>query len=91
MQIIPNHLQPKSKLVEIYLSLLNNLTAGDKLDIIAFLSMSIRQPDLIANNISTTNPDISPFFGAFESEKTADEIIAEIRMARFTDRKIEEL
>lgn len=70
-------------LVNGYVGLLANLSPTDKLDLIAKLTESVRN-DLIEKNTSFKNS-----FGAFESEKSAEEIIDELRSNRSFTRKIE--
>lgn len=72
-----------TKIVDGYIVLLNNLNANNKLDLIAKLSASVKA-DLTAKESS-----FKKSFGAFESPKTADEIIEEIRSSRVSNRQIQ--
>ena len=71
-------------LIEGYLQMLDNLSPSNKLDLISKLSASVNSD--IKNKKST----FKKAFGAFQSEKTADEIIDEIRSSRTFTRHIEE-
>lgn len=73
------------KIIDNYLGLLKNLPPDSKLEIISKLSDSLK---------STKKPkskSLQSVYGAFKSEKSAEEIIAEIREARTFNRKIEPL
>ena len=67
-----------------YFGVLKNLNADSKLDLISQLSQSLK-----SNIIDDTC--LESLFGAYESEDTADEIIAEIRSSRVSNRNIEGL
>lgn len=71
-------------IIEGYLQLLNNLSPSSKLDLISRLTASVKS-DLADKNSSFENA-----FGAFQSEKSAEEIIEEIRCSRTFTRQIEE-
>ena len=66
-----------------YVGLLENLSPDNKLDLIAQLTASVKTD--LGNKKSTFKKS----FGAFESEKTAEEIIEEIRNSRLFTREIE--
>lgn len=72
-------------LIESYFGLLKNLSADSKLELIAKLS----------NSMKTTKPlkevDLKSLYGAFVSDKSADELIDEIKQARTFNRKRAEL
>ena len=72
-------------LIDGYLQMLDNLSPGSKLDLISKLTASVK--------LDLTNKKCSfkEAFGAFESEKSADEIIDKIRNSRTFTRQIEEL
>ncbi len=72
-------------IVDGYAKLLDQLTTDTKLDLISKLTSSVKE-DLL-NRKSTFDKS----FGAFESEKTAEEIINEIRSSRQSTRQIESL
>ena len=72
-------------IVDGYLKLLENLSTENKLDIISKLMQSIKT-DFIDNKKS-----FKKSFGAFESEKSAEDIIQEIRDSRTFNRQIESL
>lgn len=71
-------------IIDGYLQMLDNLSPSNKLDLISKLTDSIK--------LDITNKKLSfkEAFGAFESEKSADEIINEIRSSRVFTRQIEE-
>ena len=66
-----------------YVGLLENLSPDNKLDLISKLTESVKTD--LGNKKSTFKKS----FGAFESEKTAEEIIEEIRNSRLFTREIE--
>ena len=72
-------------LIDGYLRLLNNLSLSNKLDLISKLTLSAKA--------DTTNKNKSFYksFGSWNSPKSADQIINEIRESRTFTRKIEEL
>ena len=72
-------------LIEGYLGLLRNLSPSSKLDLISKLTLSVK--------IDMTNNKKSFYkaFGAWVSNKSADQTIAEIRDSRNFDRQTEQL
>ena len=74
-----------TSLINGYLGLLRNLSPDSKLDLIEKLTKSLRI-DFTMNRKSLRRA-----FGAFQSDKTADELIKEIRESRTFTRHIEEL
>jgi hypothetical protein len=70
-------------IIDGYVELLENLSPSNKLDLIAKLTASIK--------IDLTNKKTSfkKAFGAFESTKSAEEIIDDIRNSRVLNRQIE--
>lgn len=72
-----------SLLIENYLGLLNSLSRENKIKIIAKLSNSIVDETTEKENV------IDKFYGAFQSDKKAEEIIKEIKESRTFNRKIE--
>lgn len=72
-------------LIDGYLQLLDNLSPGSKLDLISKLTDSIK------SDITSKKSGFKKSFGAFQSEKSADEIINDIRSSRAFTRQIEEL
>lgn len=72
-----------SKIIEGYVGLLSNLSTTNKLDLISRLTASVK------NDLSTKKSTFKNSFGAFESQKSAEEIIEEIRSSRVATRKIE--
>ena len=71
-------------IIEGYLGLLNNLSPDNKLDLISRLSASVK------SDLSDKKSSFRKAFGAFESDKSAEEIIEEIRNSRTFTRQIEE-
>ena len=70
--------------IEAYLALLKNLSQEDKLVLISRLSQSMikEKPE---------DDELGMLFGAFQSDKTAEQQIEEIRQARVFNRLIEEI
>lgn len=62
-------------LLKNHFDLLKNLSQDHKLELISWLSQSLK---------STASKEISlrPLFGAFQSEQSAEQLIAEIRQSR---------
>lgn len=72
-------------IINSYLALLSNLPADSKLEIISRLSDSLKSKKQIKGK------SLKDLFGAFNSEKSADEIISEIKESRTFNRTIEPL
>ena len=70
-------------IVDGYVGLLDNLSTNNKLDLISKLSASVK------TDLTTKKSSFKKAFGAFESKKSAEEIIDEIRNSRFSTRQIE--
>lgn len=70
-------------LVETYLSLLKNLDNNSKLELISVLSLSMKDRQKKEEFAQT-------LFGAFETDKSAEQLIDEIRQSRYLERKVEE-
>ncbi len=68
-----------------YFELLRNLNTDNKLDLISKLSQSLKK------NEKDQSMSLESLYGAYKSEQTADEIIAEIREARTFNRNTESL
>ena len=66
-------------LVNGYIGLLHNLRLEEKLDLISKLGASAKQ------NIVNKKNAFKKAFGAFDSKKTADEIIEEIKSSRVSN------
>ncbi len=71
-------------IIEGYVGLLSSLSADNKLDLIARLTASIKA-DLTEKPAAFQNA-----FGAFTSDKSAEEVIAEVRDSRRFNRQIED-
>jgi hypothetical protein len=72
-------------IIEGYLQLLDNLSTSSKLDLISRLTASVKA------DLTDKQSSFQDAFGAFESDKSADEIIREIRSSRTFTRQIEAL
>lgn len=72
-------------IIEGYLRLLDNLSPSSKLDLISKLTASVK------SDITNKKNSFKKAFGAFQSEKSADEIINEIRSSRTFTRQIEDI
>ncbi len=72
-------------LADYYFGFLKNLNPNSKLDLISKLSQSLK------NDEQASDASLQSLFGAYKSEETADEIIAEIRASRVFNRNIETL
>ncbi|MBA4139703.1 MAG: hypothetical protein H0X70_04230 [Segetibacter sp.] len=72
-------------LADYYFSFLKNLNADSKLDLISKLSQSLKNDDAVSET------SLQSLFGAYKSEETADEIIAELRASRVFNRNTERL
>lgn len=70
-------------IVDGYVGLLDNLSTNNKLDLISKLTA------LVKSDLSDKKSSFKKSFGAFDSKKTAEEIIEEIRSSRVSTRKIE--
>jgi hypothetical protein len=75
--------ETNTTIIDGYVGLLENLSPDNKLDLISKLTESVKTD--LGNRKSTFKKS----FGAFESEKTAEEIIEEIRDSRLFTREIE--
>ena len=73
----------KNKKVNSYFKLLKNWDTESKKDLINKLTKSI-------NDITGDNYDFSSCFGAWDDDRTADEIINDIRNDRVNNRDIED-
>ena len=72
-------------LADYYFGFLKNLNSDSKLDLISKLSQSLKETETISA-IS-----LQSLFGAYKSDETADEIIAELRSSRVFNRNIDSL
>lgn len=70
-------------LIEGYLRLLDNLSPNNKLDLISKLSLTVKE------DITAKKKSFYKAFGAWESKKSAEEIINEIHSSRNFKRQIE--
>ncbi|MDI9364746.1 MAG: hypothetical protein QM541_07335 [Flavobacterium sp.] len=70
-------------IADYYFGFLKNLNADSKLDLISKLSQSLKETETIPET------SLQSLFGAYKSEETAEEIIAELRASRVFNRNIE--
>ncbi len=77
--------EPYYSIVDSYFELLSNLNPETKLELISRLSDSMKKPR------KELNGSWKDLFGAFESDKSAEEMIEEIRNARTFSRHRETL
>jgi hypothetical protein len=70
-------------IIDGYAGLLENLSANNKLDLIARLTASVK------TDFKSKKSSFKKAFGAFDSKKTADQIIDEIRNSRVFTKKLE--
>jgi hypothetical protein len=70
-------------IVDGYVGLLDNLSTSNKLDLIAKLTASVK------TDLTNKKSSFKKAFGAFESKKSAEEIIDEIRSSRVFTRQNE--
>jgi hypothetical protein len=76
---------PHISIADYYFGFLKNLNSDSKLDLIAKLSQSLKETE------TSSETSLQSLFGAYKSEQTADEIIAELRASRIFIRNIESL
>jgi hypothetical protein len=72
-------------IIEGYFRLLENLTPSNKLDLISKLTDSVK------SDLKDTKPSFKNSFGAFQSDKDADQIINEIHSSRTFTRQTEDI
>lgn len=70
-------------IVDGYVGLLDNLSTNNKLDLISRLTASVK------TDLTSKKTLFKKAFGAFDSKKSAEEIIEEIRDSRVSIRQIE--
>ena len=72
-------------LIETYFGMLKNLSPDSKLELISKLFKSMKSEKVAKRN------SLDSLYGAFISDQTADELIADIKKARTFNRKRAEL
>ena len=72
-----------TSIVDGYVGLLDNLSTNNKLDLITKLTASVK------TDLTKKKSAFKKAFGAFDSKKSAEEIIEEIRSSRVSTRQIE--
>ncbi len=70
-------------LADYYYEFLKDLNSDNKLDLISKLSQSLKEKETVPE---TT---LESLFGAYQSDETAEEIIAELRASRLFNRNTE--
>jgi len=70
-------------IVDGYVGLLDNLSTNNKLDLISKLSASVK------SDLTDKKSSFKKAYGAFDSKKSAEEILQEIRSNRVSTRQIE--
>ena len=75
----------KTSISNTYWEMLKDLSSDIKLELIAKLSASLVAKD----NTSDTSNGTTEFVGRWEDDRTADEVIEDIRGARTSNREIE--
>jgi len=73
-------------LIDNYFSFLKDLSADAKLELIARLSKSMKTSTKAKKEVL-----LNSLYGSWESEESADEIIAELKSSREFNRRIEKL
>lgn len=76
-------IEHNTTIIDGYVGLLENLSTSNKLDLIAKLSESVK------SDLTKRKSSFKKAFGAFESGKSAEEIINEIRNSRVFNRQTE--
>jgi hypothetical protein len=74
-----------NSVADYYFGFLKNLNPDSKLDLISKLSQSLKEDK------RTSDATLQSLFGAYKSEETAEEIIADIRSSKVFNRNIESL
>ncbi len=72
-------------LADYYFGFLQHLNSDSKLDLISKLSQSLKESEKVSDT------SLDSLFGAYKSQETAEEIIAELRESRVSNRNIESL
>lgn len=80
-----NILNSKTSASSIYWDMLKDLSSDIKLELIAKLSASL----LVKDDASDTSNWTSEFAGRWEDDRTAEEVVEDIRSARTSNREIE--
>jgi hypothetical protein len=70
-------------IIDGYIELLDNLSPDNKLDLISKLTASVK------TDLNKKKSSFKKAFGAFDSKKSAEKIIKEIRSSRVSTRKTE--
>lgn len=70
-------------IVDGYVGLLDNLSTNNKLDLISKLTATVK------GDLSKKKSSFKKAFGAFDSKKSAEKMIEEIRNSRVSTRQIE--
>ena len=70
-------------IIDGYIELLDNLSPSNKLDLISKLTASVK------TDLNSKKSSFKKAFGAFDSKKSAEEIIKDIRNSRVSTRQTE--
>jgi hypothetical protein len=70
-------------IIDGYIELLDNLSPSNKLDLISKLTASVK------TDLNSKKSSFKKAFGAFDSKKSAEKIIEEIRSSRVSTRQTE--
>ena len=81
----------KANIVDFYMNLLKGLNTEVKLDLVSKLVASMKSDFGKKKPKKAEKKSILDFYGCWESDKTAEELIEEIRGARTFNRVIEPL
>ena len=73
-----------TKLIDSYLSLLKNMSVGNKLDLISKLTRTVK------TDIEQGQSEFYKSFGGWDKNESAEELIGSIKSARTFNRKIDE-
>ena len=75
--------ETNATIIDGYVGLLDNLSPANKLDLISKLTKSVK------TDLTEKKSLLKKSFGAFDSKKSAEKIIEEIRNSRVFNRQIE--
>ncbi len=76
---------PQTSLADCYFGILKNLNSDSKLDLISKLSQSLKDREM------KSETSLQSLFGAYNSDESVDEIIADIKASRVFNQIIDHL
>lgn len=79
----------KNKSLDVFMAMLEHLSDDEKLELIALLSQSLRMKK--KSRKKEPAEGLNDLYGAWKDEKSAEELIAELRQSRVFTRQIEPL